>query len=158
MRVPLDACGNPIALPHAAAPAPAAAAKPASPPTAVPAPALPKTFGDGAAAPAPEAWGGSKRDHIDPKSGAVRAEKPASGGELQPVESIPAPAAKAPSAAPKAAAPTNEDASRKAPEPSVAPLGPVVDPPPPASDDRDAPAAETSGGSVNHASVRFHTT
>jgi hypothetical protein len=159
MKVPLDACGNPIAQPPAAAAA-AAAAKPTAPPSLPPAsaPAAPKTFGDGAAAPPPAGWGGSRLDHVDPKSGAVRAEKPATAAGMQPLESIPTPAAKEPAAAPAAGQPAASEAPKKSPEPSVAPLGPAVDPPPPAGDGRDAPAAEKTGGGVTRAVSRFTTT
>ena len=133
MRVPLDPCGNPIAAPAAAAtPAPAAAARPA----AAPAPAQSgpvKTFSDkpaDAAPKAPEGWTGSGLEHVDPakkagSNGAVRADKPVEPAiGNRPVETIPTPSAK---------------------EPTVAPLGPAVEPPPPAADTRDVPAAETSG-------------
>jgi hypothetical protein len=67
----------------------------------------------------------------------VRAEKPIDNATsaLRPIEAIPTPAAKEP------AAPT-----LKAPEPTVAPIGPAVEPAPPAADTRDVPAAETSSG------------
>jgi hypothetical protein len=65
-----------------------------------------------------------------------RAEKPAgdvAAPALRKIEAIPAPAAKEPTAlAPE-------------PQPTVAPTGPSVVPPPPAADTRDVPAAKTSG-------------
>jgi hypothetical protein len=132
-KVPLDPCGNPILVaPAATAPAlPAAASRPA-----MQAPALSqqaasqtgpvKTFSDRPAeAPAAaEGWGASTLPHVDPHQGstAVRADRPAveATGEAA-AEAIPSP------------------------EPTVAPVGPAVDPAPPAHDQRDVPAASTSG-------------
>jgi hypothetical protein len=163
MRVPLDACGNP--MPAAVQPtgavgaAPAAAARPASaptpvtPPTLVPAePAPTKTFSDkptGAATKAAEGWTGSDLQHLDPKqpqasgsqaaSGAVRAEKPAeAAGDLRAVETIPTPAAKEAAPAPTVA-PLNAQPAPTQPSP-----GPAVEPAPPAANPKDVPAAETS--------------
>jgi hypothetical protein len=155
-KVPLDPCGNPI--PAAAAPAAA------SRPTSAPAPALSaadsgplKTYSD-RPADAPkkteEGWGASSLDHVDPAtgsapmSGTVRAEKPtidapAAERSLKKIESIPAPAAKEPAVAPQPAPQTTPEQS-----PTIAPPGPAVYPPPPASDPRDVPAAETSGRSL----------
>jgi hypothetical protein len=102
-----------------------------------------KTFSDkpaDAPAKAAEGWHGSSLDHVDPaaKAGAVRADKPVDENTaLKPIETIPAPAAKQDAVAP---------APPAAPEPTVAPLGPVVEPAPPAADNRDVPAAETSSG------------
>jgi hypothetical protein len=135
--VPLDPCGNPLPAPPAAAPRPTAAAAPvlsASEATAA------KTFSSDKPADQPkppEGWGGSALRHVDPdKAGGYRVEKPATdvAPELRKIESIPTPAAKEPAAA---AAPAQE--------PTVAPTGPSVFPPPPATDGRDVPAAETSG-------------
>lgn len=151
-KVPLDACGNPLpAAPASAAaetvPAPAAA-RPTAPatqaPSLKPADAGPvKTYSDkpaDAAAAATDGWRGSTLDHSAPASpaqapAAVRADKPAGeAGNLKSIEPIPAPAASAPAAA---ATPVETT-------PTVAPLGPAVDPPPPAHDERDVPAAKTS--------------
>ncbi|MFM8634932.1 MAG: hypothetical protein ACKOEX_09010, partial [Planctomycetia bacterium] len=105
-----------------------------------------------AAAPrkAPEGWGGSSLDHVDPQApGSVRARKPVTNDVPQPIESIPAPAAKEPAA--------SRGTTPSSPEPSVAPLGPAVAPPPPANDERDSPAAETSA-SPAPARTAGHTT
>ena len=141
MRVPLDPCGNP--LPPAAAAtqsqvtppslAPAAAARPTTP-AAQPAPATaPKTFSDKPAPAAqqqPEGWGSSDLQHVDPEAaGAVRAQKPVEDS-LEPIST--------PEARPSAGD------TRTAPQPSVAPLGPAVEPAPPRGSTRDVPAAETS--------------
>jgi hypothetical protein len=144
MRVPLDPCGNPLPASATAAPAgqaPTAAARPAVP--AAPAPTTSqKTFGDTPASePArqPEGWGGSNLRHVDPETaGSVRAQKPVEGQ----LETIPAPAAKSESAG-SAAVPAEDSLSPKQ-EPSVAPLGPAVEPAPPAGSTRDVPAAKTS--------------
>ena len=124
--------GNPLP----AASAPAAAARPAAAPAA---PALSqqaatgpvKTFSDrpaDAAAKTESGWGASNLPHVDPSAapadGAVRAERPAT--EAAPAEAIPAPRA-------------------EAAEPTVAPIGPSVEPAPPAHDQRDVPATGTSG-------------
>lgn len=140
-KVPLDSCGNPL---PAAPTTPAAAARPAAPATPALAPTDPaarKTFSSDKPAEEQKAaagWGSSELKHVDPEQAAgYRAEKPAvesAAPGLQKVEAIPTPAAKEPAAA---AAPR--------PEPTVAPTGPSVYPPPPASDTRDLPAAETSG-------------
>jgi hypothetical protein len=106
-----------------------------------------KTFSDkpaDAPAKAVEGWHGSSLDHVDPtaKAGAVRADKPVDdSAALKPIETIPAPAAKQDAVAPKLPA-----APKPTPEPTVAPLGPAVEPAPPAADTRDVPAAETSSG------------
>jgi hypothetical protein len=165
-KVPLDACGNPLPVP----PAPAAAARPTLPvpPPPAPAPFSPapvqpsatpapiesgpvKTFSDkpaDAAPPTAEGCGSSTLDHVAPEAAdarqAVRAEKPAAE-ELKPVEAIPAPVA---SPEPAAVA-----------EPTIAPPGPAVFPPPPASDPRDVPAAKTSGPALFRSSGPLaHTT
>ncbi|MDA1040302.1 MAG: hypothetical protein O3A37_08460, partial [Planctomycetota bacterium] len=99
-----------------------------------PAPAAtPKTFSD---MPAPavkkeaEGWQGSNLQHIDPETaGAVRAEKPVEDG----LEPISTPEARSPAAGPEGSS-----------EPSVAPVGPAVEPAPPVGSSRDVPAAETS--------------
>ena len=161
MRVPLDPCGNPIpAAAPAAAVAPAAAAKPVTvpqqaAPALTPAEAAPtKTYSDKPAdAPArvEEGWKGSGLDHVDPKSaaqsavgtgganGTVSAERPIAAGVdgARSVETIPTPSAKDPGSFGNGAA-----AAR---EPAVAPLGPSVEPAPPAADPQDVPAAGTSG-------------
>jgi hypothetical protein len=136
-KVPLDPCGNPLPVP--AAPAPAAAARPAVAPATAAAPSLSqqsaagpvKTFSDrpaDAAAKAESGWGASNLPHVDPSAvpadGAVRAERPAAA----PAEAIPSPAPRA-----------------EAAEPTVAPIGPSVEPAPPAHDQRDVPATGTSG-------------
>lgn len=153
-KVPLDACGNPLPAAPAAAsvetvPAPTAA-RPAAP--AMPAPSLKpadggpvKTYSDkpaDAAAAATDGWKASTLDHSAPASPtkgseAIRAEKPAAdAGTLKNIEPIPAPPARQPAAA--AAAPVENT-------PTVAPLGPAVEPAPPVHDERDVPAAKTSG-------------
>lgn len=173
-KVPLDPCGNPIPVAAATA-APAAASRP----TSAPVPAFSaadsgpvKTFSD-RPADAPktvaEGWGASSLDHVDPTtgsataSGTVRAEKPTVDAadaptaeqSLKKIESIPAPAAKEPVAAPQPAlqpptrsAPSAVPQPAVEPSPTVAPPGPAVYPPPPATDPRDVPAAETSGRSL----------
>ena len=108
-----------------------------------------KTFSDKPAdqpAKPQEGWTSSAQPHVDPaQAEAVRAQKPVAPREdaanLRPIESIPTPPAKA-----EAAAPQTPAAPKAAPEPTVAPLGPSVEPAPPAADTRDVPAAETSGG------------
>lgn len=157
-KVPLDACGHPL---PAATSAPTAA-RPATPA----APALPaaeagpvKTFSSDkpAAAPQPASgWGGSSLPHVDPEvkaeaEGAYRAEKPAgdvAAPTLRKIETIPTPAATDPAAV----APERQ--------PTVAPTGPSVFPPPPATDARDVPAAKTSGrtGIIPTAPASGHTT
>ena len=163
MRVPLDPCGNPIPTAAVSA-APAAAARPTQAPMAAPtaAPSITpaeagamKTFSDksSAAAPqAPEGWTGSAKPHVDPaQAEAVRAQKPvenkaaSEGSNLRPVESIQTPPAKQPAVKP-APAPGDDPTPRATQEPTIAPLGPSVEPAPPAADTRDVPAAETSGG------------
>jgi hypothetical protein len=170
MRVPLDGCGNPIPSAAAAAaltpaaPAPSAAARPATAPAATPPSLTPaeagarKTFSDKPAdqpAKSQEGWTGSAQPHVDPSQAeAVRAQKPVApqqpsaarndndAATLRPIESIPTPPAKAEAAAPQ----PQPAAPKPAQEPTVAPLGPSVEPAPPAADTRDVPAAETSGG------------
>jgi hypothetical protein len=165
MRVPLDPCGNPIpAASPAPAVAPAAAAKPVvvpqqAAPALTPAEASPaKTYSDKPAdAPArvEEGWKGSGLDHVDPKSatqsavgtnGAAggsantfRAERPLGSGTegVRSAETIPTPSAKDVGATGSGSTATRE--------PTVAPLGPSVEPAPPASDPKDVPAAGTSG-------------
>jgi hypothetical protein len=173
MRVPLDACGNPIPTAAAApaiAPAPSAAARPAAAAAAA-APALTpaeagamKTFSDKPAdqpVKPQEGWTSSAQPHVDPaQAEAVRAQKPVApqqptaardeAANLRPIESIPAPPAKAEAAAPQAPA----AAPKPAQEPTVAPLGPSVEPAPPAADTRDVPAAETSGGLLRIEAIR----
>jgi hypothetical protein len=165
MRVPLDSCGNPIPTAAAApamTPAPSAAARPATAPAAA-APSLTpaeagamKTFSDKPAdqpAKPQEGWTSSAQPHVDPSQAeAVRTQKPVApqqpaptrddAANLRPIEPIPTPPAKAEAVAPQppAAAP------KAAQEPTIAPLGPSVEPAPPAADTRDVPAAETSGG------------
>jgi hypothetical protein len=143
-------------------PAPAASSArptaPASPATA-PADSGPvKTFSDKPAdAPAPVADGwkaseygrGTAAQATQPE--AYRAEKPAAdadaGTALRRIESIPSPAASEPAASiPAEKAPT------------VAPVGPSVDPAPPAHDPRDIPAAGTSGRGVLKPITADHTT
>jgi hypothetical protein len=130
-KVPLDPCGNPLP----AASAPAAAARPAAAPAlsqqAATGPV--KTFSDrpaDAAAKTESGWGASSLPHVDPSAapadGAVRAERPAT--EAAPAEAIPSPTPRA-----------------EAAEPTVAPVGPSVEPAPPAHDQRDVPATGTSG-------------
>ena len=112
-----------------------------------------KTFSDKPADAAPkstEGWTGSAQPHVDPsKAEAVRAQKPVENkaandaGTLRPIESIPAPAAKEP--APRTPPAVGEDPTPRATQqPTIAPLGPSVEPAPPAADTRDLPAAETS--------------
>jgi hypothetical protein len=140
-RVPLDGCGNPL---------PAAAARPTT--GAANAPAISSTeaarlrtphtaekpvIGQGEAA-----WGKAESlEHFDPRTGssASRAGAESSGAPADAkgtggVEPIPAPAAKG---AADAAVPAEK-------QPTVATPGPEVYPPPPASDNRDTPAAKTS--------------
>jgi hypothetical protein len=156
-KVPLDPCGNPIApaaavMPAPALSAPAAAARPA----AAAAPAAPalqqeaagpvKTYSDRpaeSAAKAEEGWAASDLPHKDPAPAAggeaVRAEKPAA--EADAAEAIPSPSARG--------------AER---EPTVAPLGPVVEPAMPAHDTRDVPATGTSGRPLLRSLNSGHTT
>jgi hypothetical protein len=162
-KVPLDPCGNPI---PAAPAAPAAAAKPVPAPAPVaPAAAFSaadanpmKTFSSERPAAEPKAaegWGSSDLRHVDPNAttapaGSYTAEKPAADAvapEMRKIESIPAPVAKEPAAT---AAPAQE--------PTVAPTGPSVYPPPPASDTRDVPAAKTSGRPWTSGAASGHTT
>jgi hypothetical protein len=145
-KVPLDACGNP--LPAAA---PAAVPPASTTPPATPAAGPVRTFrdkpADAAPAPAPEGWGASSLDHVDPttgSSGTVRAERPVAPEPLKKVEEIPSPAAK--------------EAPAAEPQPTVAPPGPAVYPPPPAGSDRDVPTAETSGRTGVGRRVDDHTT
>jgi len=133
-KVPIDPCGNPLPVPEAVT-APAAAPASARQETGS---GPVKTYSDRPAdgrepsAKATPGWGPSSLPHQDPKQApamaatgeAVRAEKPAAAAET-----IPSPAAR-------------EDEPR---QPTVAPLGPTVEPAPPAHDERDAPAAEASG-------------
>jgi hypothetical protein len=141
MRVPLDPCGNPLPAAAAATQSqvappsltPAAAARPTAPATPPAPTTAPKTFSD-MPAPArqkqPEGWGSSDLKHVDPEAaGAVRTQKPVESG-LEPIST--------PEARPSA---TDTQA---APQPSVAPLGPAVEPAPPRGSSRDVPAAETS--------------
>jgi translation initiation factor IF-2 len=161
-KVPLDPCGNPI---PAAPAAPASSAKPVPAPAAVaPAAAFSaadaspmKTFSSERPAAEPKAaegWGASDLRHVDPgaasapAAGRYTAEKPAAEPptpELRKIEAIPAPAAKEPPAAPTQ-------------EPTIAPAGPSVYPPPPANDTRDVPAAKTSGRPWNSGAAAGHTT
>ena len=148
-KVPLDPCGNPIPVAPAAM-APALPAAAASRP-AMQAPALNqqaasqagpvKTFSDrpaeAPAAAAAEGWGASSLPHVDPQQGgtAVRADRPTvEANEEAAAESIPSP------------------------EPTVAPVGPAVDPAPPAHDQRDVPAASTSGRPLLRSLSGGHTT
>ena len=159
-KVPLDACGNPLPI----APPAASAARPASPTSTTP-PALPakaeaaagggpiKTYSDrpadaAAAGTAEGGWGSSNMPHVDtsnPATGAstgpaaVSAERPAIGGEE--AEPIPSPAA-----------------SDKAAEPTIAPLGPKVEPAPPAHDERDIQATGASGRPLLRSLQTLHTT
>ena len=153
-RVPLDACGNPLPVSSATA-----AAVGASRPAVIPAapaldrqsePAAPlKTYSDRpaeTARPTAEGWGGSDLPHTDPKQGdasAVRAERPAAeaGSEVERAESIPAP--KSPAVEP---------------EPTIAPPGPAVEPAAPTHDQRDVPAASTSGRPLLRPVHSGHTT
>jgi hypothetical protein len=70
----------------------------------------------------------SSLPHVDPApaAGAVRAERPAA--DAVQAEAIPSPAPRT-----------------ESPEPTVAPVGPSVEPAPPAHDQRDVPATGTSG-------------
>jgi hypothetical protein len=179
LRVPLDPCGNPVpartssaitptgglsaTMPPAARLAPSARPEPTTPPVLEPAEAARlKTFSDrpaDAATPAPEGWAPSPRGHVDPQEGSTggleprRTDRPT--GDLQAeaaeaaevplsrIESIPAPQQAAPQqAAPPQAAPQQAT-------PQIAPLGPDVFPPPPASDLRDTPTGTTSGRGVS---------
>ena len=151
-KVPLDDCGNPLPVVPAAAPAlSAAASRPAVPPTQAPAmnqqaaaQAGPvKTYSDRPTetpATASEGWGASELPHVDPQQGtSVRADRPAAeatGSES--AEQIPSPAASQ--------------------EPTIAPLGPAVEPAPPVHDQRDVPAANTSGRPLLQPLHAGHTT
>ena len=153
-KVPVDACGNPLPA------APAAAARPASSSTPAPALSQPRpeagsgpvrTYrdrpADGAAgeqaAEAEQGWGSSRLPHVDPQQGgaATEARRPPSGGERTGAEDIPSPIA-----------------AEKNQEPTVAPLGPAVEPAPPAHDERDLPVTGTSGRPVLRSLHSGHTT
>jgi hypothetical protein len=111
-----------------------------------------KTYSDRpaeSAAKAEEGWAASDLPHKDPAPAAggeaVRAEKPAA--EAAAAEAIPSPVA-----------------GGKAQEPTVAPLGPAVEPAPPVHDlrdqrdQRDVPATGTSGRPVLKSLRTGHTT
>jgi hypothetical protein len=163
LRVPLDPCGNPLPARTsstvtptagvASAVAPSARPAPTSPPTLEPAEAARlKTFSDrpaeaAAATPAPEGWGPSARDHVDPKEGAAgdlapwRTDRPSAEPQpeaaevpLSRIETIPAP--------------QSQQVAPAQPTPQVAPLGPDVFPPAPVSDPRDVPTGNTSSRGV----------
>jgi hypothetical protein len=92
-----------------------------------------KTFSDrptDAAAKAESGWAASNLPHVAPSAtpadGPVRAERPAAAADQ--AEPIPSPTPRA-----------------EAVEPTVAPIGPSVEPAPPAHDQRDVPATGTSG-------------
>ena len=163
-KVPLDSCGNPIpTAPAAAIPAaagapslpmataasyetvptpPAASARPTTPPAAPAASGPLKTFSDKPAEMSPpvtDGWKASTLDHADPAPTAAetrQADKPiveAVPGRSN--ESMPAPAA----AAPSTAIPTEQ-------APTIAPPGPLVEPAAPTHDLRDVPAAARTSG------------
>jgi hypothetical protein len=105
-----------------------------------------KTFSDrpadGAAAEVREGWGASNLPHQDPTQAgaeAVRVEKPVA--EAATAEAIPSPPARGEEQAP-----------------TVAPLGPVVEPAPPTHDERDVPATGTSGRPLLKSLRDGHTT
>ncbi len=171
MRVPLDSCGNPVVSQSISgvstgAVQPMQAASPAAPALGAAETTSTKTFSEKPAATdsrVEKSWQESSLDHVDPKQSsgtdgrsAVRAEKPFEAGanstkdrasELRAIETIPAPAAQ--SSAPTSAPTSTPSRALQPPaapdqEPTVAPLGPAVEPAPPANDTRDVPATETS--------------
>jgi hypothetical protein len=171
MRVPLDSCGNPVVSQSISgistgAVQPMQAASPAAPALGAAETTSTKSFSEKPAATdsrVEKSWQESSLDHVDPKQSsgtdgrsAVRAEKPFEAGanstkdrasELRAIETIPAPAAQ--SSAPTSAPTSTPSRALQPPaapdqEPTVAPLGPAVEPAPPANDTRDVPATETS--------------
>jgi hypothetical protein len=112
-----------------------------------------KTFSEkpaGTAAPAADGWKAATPERVTqspPQPEAYRAEKPADTGSLSRIEPIPSAAAAEPSATvPDEGAPT------------IAPVGPAVEPAPPVHDPRDVPAAGTSGTGFLRPIPSNHTT
>jgi len=157
-KVPVDACGNPLPAPPAAAARPAAGGAAASG-TAAPslsgqqstAAAGPvKTYRDRPtdgsraeqAAEAKQGWGSSELPHVDPQQGRTATEaRRAETAAEQAAEDISTPSA-----------------AKQAPEPTVAPLGPAVEPAPPAHDERDLPVSGASGRPILRSLHSGHTT